>query len=101
MDTNLPEEFQPLFPSSEIKNLQAQRDKRYIIQELLKNSTLNAWKWMFDTYPSQDVIDTIKNSKSLTKKDVSLWSNYFDIPKNQIRCLQTKSQDTPKTYWLQ
>ncbi len=101
MNVGLPRQFQPLFPSTEVTKLEPQRDKKYIIQELLKNSTLEGWKWMFKNYSNQDLVNVIKNSRSLTGKDVSLWMKYFNIPANEIRCLQTKSQNIPRTYWLE
>ncbi|MEK7526139.1 MAG: hypothetical protein AAB546_01525 [Patescibacteria group bacterium] len=101
MNPKVPNNFQALFPSTDINNLDPKRDRKFIIQELLKNATLEAWKWMKTTYSNDEIIEVIKNSRSLNEKDVTLWVKYLHIPTDQIRCLQTKYQKIQKAYWLQ
>lgn len=91
--------FQSLFPSSSVQNLDIQRDKGYIIQTLLKNSTLNGWKWMVETYSNEDISAVLKTSKLLTPKDAYFWSYFLHVPQSEILCLNKDLQKTPKTSW--
>ncbi|MBU0534588.1 MAG: hypothetical protein ABIJ82_02760 [Patescibacteria group bacterium] len=96
----VPSKFQPLFPSSNIQNLDIQGDKNYIIQTLLKNSTLDGWKWMLETYSNEDVSAVLKTSRLLTPKDVYFWGLFLHVPQSEILCLNKDLQKTPKTSWV-
>ncbi len=93
-------EFQPLFPSSSIKDLDSQRDKEYIIQTLLKNSTLDGWKWMVKTYSNEDISTVLKTSRQLTPKETYFWSYFLNVNQSEILCLNKDLQKTPKASWV-
>ena len=95
----IPSNFQSLLPSSNVKNLDTQRDKDYIIQSLIKNSTLEGWVWMLDSYSNEDISEIVKISKILTPRDVYFWSYFLKIPKKEILCLNKDLQTTQKTSW--
>ena len=86
-------------PSSNVNFLDVKRDKNYIIESLLKNANLAAWKWMTKTYSSDDIIDVVKSSKRLTPRDVNFWQIKFDIPRREIKCLQKDSLEMQKIFW--
>ncbi|EKD99516.1 MAG: hypothetical protein ACD_22C00238G0007 [uncultured bacterium] len=92
-------DFQALFPSSDIQNLDATKDKKYIIYTLIKNSTLDGWKWMLDEYKREDIAEVIKLSKDLKPREVYFWSYFLGIPKSEIICLNKDLPKTPKTSW--
>lgn len=93
------EDLQVLFPSSNIRHLDTQRDKNYIIQTLLKNSTIDGWKWMLEEYTSEDIAFVLKSSKLLTPRETYFWSYFLGIPQNEILCLKQDLRKTPKTSW--
>ena len=95
----MPTAFQPLFPSSNIQDLDTQRDKSYIIQTLLKNSTLGGWQWMIETYSNEDISTILKTSRSLTPKESYFWSYFLNVPQTEILCLNKDLQKTQKTSW--
>lgn len=97
--SQVPSRFQFLFPSDVVSELKIQQNKPYIIATLLKNANLSAWKWLLANYSRQDIIQTIKTATDLKKKDVMIWSNYLNIPTQDIICLQTKSQAGLKSSW--
>lgn len=96
----IPSNFQSLLPSSDIKNLDSIKDKYYIIQNLIKNSTLEGWKWMLKSYTNEDIAEVVKTSKILTAREVYFWSYFLKIPKEEILCLNKDSQKTQKTSWV-
>jgi len=96
----MPTAFQPLFPSSNIQDLDTQRDKNYIIQTLLKNSTLGGWQWMIETYSNEDISTILKTSRSLTPKESYFWSYFLNVPQTEILCLNKDLQKTQKTSWV-
>lgn len=96
----VPLQFQPLLPSSSVTDLNPNRDKYYIIESLLKKATLDAWKWMLRTYATDEIVDVIKNSRTLTPRDVYVWTQLFNISREEIACLQKSSQKTQKSSWV-
>lgn len=95
-----PSELQVLFPSTNIQELDVNRDKGYIIQTLLKNSTLDGWKWMLQTYSSTEIAAILKDSKILKPRESYFWSYFLDIPQNEILCLNKDLHKTPNTSWV-
>lgn len=88
-----------LFPSSSTQNLKVQLDKTYIIQTLLKNSTLAGWKWLLSVYSADELATVLKTSKILTPREVYFWSIFLKVPPQEILCLNKDSQKAPKTSW--
>ncbi len=97
--TSVPSDFQAFLPSSPVENLDIVRDKRYIIQNLLKKANIDAWKWMLSSYTNQDIAQVVADSPQLKPKDVMFWIHYLNLPKDQISCLQTKFLSTPSPSW--
>ena len=95
----MPDTFQFLLPSSRVEDLDADRDKNYIIESLMRGSSLEAWRWMNSVYKNSDIIDVLKTSTNLRKKDVVLWSNFYNVPEGEIACLQTTSRSGLKSSW--
>ncbi|MEX0896352.1 MAG: hypothetical protein WDZ94_05490 [Patescibacteria group bacterium] len=97
--SNIPRQFQFLFPSSQVSELRIDKDQNFIIESLLKNATLEAWQWLRKTYSAADIGAVVKSSQNLRKKDVMLWSLVLDIPHKDIACLQTKSPAGLSSSW--
>ena len=95
----VPTAFQALFPSSQVENLEPERDRVYIIETLLKNASLKAWRWMLANYTAEEISSVIKQAKNLNKRDVLLWSYLLQIPQEEILCLQTKSLAGLNSSW--
>jgi len=100
MKNNPLPKFQAFFPSTEVKNLDINRDKNYIINSLLINSNQQGWKWMLETYSKEEISEVVKESRNLQPRDVYFWMNLYNIPKEEIKCLHKNSQKTQKTYWM-
>lgn len=95
----LPKSFQALLPSSNIENLDKERDKNYIIESFLGNATFDAWLWMLKNYDKNDIESVVKQSRTLKARDVNIWKLFFNIPKEEIKCLQKNFQNTQNTHW--
>lgn len=97
--SKIPLKFQPFLPSSPLESLDTGLDKMYIIENFLKKANLSAWQWMLQVYAPEDIRQVVLTSKTLRPKDVYFWTHYLNIPKDQVLCLQTKSQNTLKSSW--
>lgn len=97
----MPSEFQTLFPSAPIENLDTERDKFYIINSLLKRASGQAWKWMVHTYSTQEIIDVIQHSPDLHPRQVYVWSYYYNIPYQELVCSPNEFQKTRRKFWIE
>ena len=77
------------------------KDKYFVLESLLHSATGEAWRWMLHNYTKQDLIEVIKTSSTITPRDVYYWMYKFNLPKEEIKCLQTNSQTQSQAYWKQ
>ncbi len=94
----VPKKFQAFVPSIDTTKLNTKKDAFFIIEHFLHNATLEAWQWMMQTFHENTIKNVIKQSKILHPRDIKIWQILFNIPNNQIACLQTKSQNIQKNY---
>lgn len=55
MITKIPKNLQAVLWSEDIKTLDAQKDKTYIISQVLRYGSLDEIKWLFKTYPKKEI----------------------------------------------
>jgi len=58
MKKKVPQHLQGLLWSADVKNLDVERDKNYIIHNILMYGTFSDIKWLFEVY-SADIIKTV------------------------------------------
>ncbi len=71
----------------------------FIIERLLEVGNDEAILWVFGRYPDEQIIEVIKNSRSLSRKTANFWTNYFRLDKGEVHCLQTSSPATESNCW--
>lgn len=65
MTKSLPKKFQSIFPSISFKQLNLNKDRSYIIHQLLAFGELEYWRYLSKTYP-------LKTLKYLIFRTISL-----------------------------
>lgn len=58
----IPKRLQPILWSCNIKQLDLERDKAYIIHQILIYGTLDDFKWLFKAYSKKEIIDVFLNA---------------------------------------
>ena len=53
----IPRWLQPTVWSVKVENLDLEKDKVYIINQVLVYGGFKAWRWLFKTYPKKTIID--------------------------------------------
>ena len=51
----IPSDFQPILWSANVKNLDLERDKIYVIHQVLMYGTLEQIKWLFRVYKKEEI----------------------------------------------
>ncbi len=65
------------------------KHKKFIIERVLKFGTPKEIVWLLRSYEEADIIKVIRSSRNLDRKTATFWSVHYDIPLDEIRCLQT------------
>jgi len=58
---NIPKTLQSVLWSADVDKLDLERDKGYIIHQVLIYGTIEELKWLFNTYSKKDIIDVFLN----------------------------------------
>jgi len=75
-----------IFWDTDINKLDLQNHKRYTIERILQYGFAEHINWMLKHFQAEDIINAVKNSKSIDKKTANYWSIRFKINKNEILC---------------
>lgn len=84
----VPKKLQPILWSTDVKLLDVQRDKGYIINQVLIYGTLDETKWLFDTYSKREVVRVF-----LTKPSKQYPKEVYYFIKNFILSLKDNTLD--------
>lgn len=87
-----------LFWDTDINNIDMVKNKRYIIERILKFGDLDDYRWMRDTYSVEDIKNVILEERSdLDPKSLNFWCRNFDI-KESI-CTKKHLAKTQELFW--
>jgi hypothetical protein len=77
----IPKSLQWLFWSYKIESLDLERDKDYIISQVLNYGTEKELKWLFKVYPEKEIKKIVKNPRRGVwfKKVLNFWLTIFGI----------------------
>lgn len=98
-NTKIPEEFRKYFWDIDAEKLNYQEKSIYVIERLLEFGDINALHWLLKTFEFKLLCEVLKKSRILSSKSAHFYSYYFDIPINQILCLQEDFRNKHKRIW--
>jgi len=85
-NTTIPKKLQPILWSTNVSLLDMERDKHYIIHQVLIYGTFEELQWLFATYSKKEIIDVfISNPQKLYPRSM------FYFVKNFILQLKDKN----------
>ncbi len=67
--------------------IEVQKNWFFIIERLLEYGDPEAVKWTFEYFEPNKLIEVVKASRNLSRKTASMWQNYFNLPKEDIKCM--------------
>jgi len=88
MSVTIPKKLQPILWSTNVELLDIERDKRYIINQVLIYGTLDEIKWLFDAYSKREVVRVF-----LTRPSKQYPKEVYYFIKNFILSLKDKILD--------
>ena len=91
--------LKPIFWDLDVERLDIKKHSYQIIDRILEYGNTPQVRWMFKTYPKEEIIEVIKKSRQLSKKSANFWTNYYSIPKDEVRCIVRSLQKEQKVLW--
>lgn len=91
--------LRPIFWDLDVEKLDIQKNSRQIIERVLEWGDRPQARWMFKTYPKEEIIAVTKDSRQLSKKSANFWAEYYNISKDEVRCLTRLLQKEQKILW--
>ena len=95
----LPEFTHQYFWDTAVAEINPVKDYYYIIERLIEYGNDPVIKWLASNYLKDQLQEVIKTSRKISRKTAVLWQNYYDLPRDDIRCLNKQYQKTDRTFW--
>lgn len=88
-----------LFWDVKKEKLDPEKHKDFIIARTLEHGHLKDVQELLKTYNQQEIKKAVQESRNLSEKTAWFWSAYFNIPKNQIKCLNKSYLTMRERFW--
>lgn len=77
--------------------LDPQKNKRFILERILNFGDVDDFRWAIKSYGKNEIKENVLSSKTLDKKSLSFWCQYFNL--DQKRCLKNQSARKQSWFW--
>lgn len=65
-----------------------------VLERLIEYGDIESIKWAIDYYESSQFIEVLRSSRRLSRKSATMWQNYFNLSKEEVKCLNISCQPT-------
>lgn len=94
----VPKQFKQYFWDVDIANL-TKDNKGQILDRLLEYGDEKTHAWCRRQFSLADIVERVKKSRILSRKSANFWAFIFNIPKNQVLCLNRSYQKKHRKLW--
>ncbi len=91
--------LRPIFWDLDAEKLNLKENSRQIIERILEWGNTPQVHWMFKIYSKRQIIEVVKKSRQLSAKSANFWSNYYNISKDEVLCLNKSFLAIQKSIW--
>ena len=96
---SLPQSLHRYFWEVDPQKVNPQLKTDYVISRLLEKGNRGAVAWVMKNFPEDRVKVVIKQRRGFSPKTANFWSNFFQIPSQEVRCLQKFYLKQRKSHW--
>lgn len=84
--SGLPEELRPLFWDIDWERICMEQNQGFIIERVLNMGDEKALLWLWRSFSEEEILQTVKSSRRLSRKTARCWQNYFGLKEEEMRC---------------
>ncbi len=85
--TNDMNDIADFFWDVDMKSLDTVKNKRFIIERLLRYGRPEQIKWMLARYSDREIIEVVKSSRTIDKKTANYWALHYHLLPKEVVCL--------------
>ena len=95
----LPQSARKYFWDVNFDEIDVSKHARFVIERLLEYGDFPELRWMFQNFSREMIVAVLKTSNRLSRRRASAWANYFEILREEVKCLSKSSQKQHATTW--
>jgi len=84
----IPSTLQRFFWETSPPDIDVKVNASYIIERLLEFGDPAAIQWLRQTYSAEQIAEVLRRTRSLSARSARFWSLYYDIPPNEVPCIE-------------
>lgn len=97
--TKAPKFLKKYFWDIDFAKLDPKQHPVYVIERVLEFGDEKAVRWVLKTFSEKHLRETVCQSRAISSVTANFWSVIFNIPKEQIRCLQPQFLKIRNELW--
>lgn len=97
--SGLPKQFYKYFWDTQVEQIDIEKNSAYVINRLLQWGRVPDLKWLKAQYGVEALKLVVKRSRELSAKHGRFFSLIYDIPPEEVLCLQLGSHQQPRGVW--
>lgn len=97
--SRIPQELHRYFWDVKADALDPAKHPQYVINRLLDKGSLDAARWVVRNFPRETIIETLKTMRDFSPWNGVFWSRYFNVPREEVRCLHPSYLAMRKQLW--
>lgn len=95
----LPKQFYKYFWDTDPATIDVENKSAYVIGRLLQWGRVEELKWLKQNYGLEALKVVVRRSRELSAKHGNFYSLIYDIPPEEVLCLQKRSLQLPRGVW--
>jgi hypothetical protein len=96
---SLPKQFHKYFWDTDAATIDVESKAAYVITRLLQWGRVEELRWLKNYYGLEALRVVVRRSRELSAKHGKFFSLIYDIPPEEVLCLQMGSLQQPKGAW--
>lgn len=96
---HLPEFVYKYFWDINPAELDVSKHPRYVIERLLEYGDFPELRWLFAHFSRDEIVETLRQSRRLTRRSANFWAQILNVPTRKVRCLSKRFQQTQNLIW--
>lgn len=95
----LPQNLYRFFWDVDPAKMDVGKHRKYVIARLLEYGDTVAVRWVLKSFSKEELVEVLKQSRVISPKTANFWAMMYDIPREEIRCLEPSYLQLHKQVW--
>lgn len=83
----------------EPEKIDVEERAKYVVERILEWGRVEDVKWLIAEYGLPVIKDILTKSRQMPIKQANFWANIWDIPREEVLCIQPEFRQTHRQHW--